>query len=172
MRNVLAALAVGLGIADAAPAGGPEASAVTLPRPRTEGDTAVERALASRRSVREFSGAPLELEAVSQLLWSAQGITGPGGLRTAPSAGALYPLEIYLIAGAVSDLAAGTYHYDPRRHRIALTAPGDVREQAMRAALEQSWVAEAPAILVLAAVHERTERKYEPAWSGRFATQS
>jgi len=160
MRVGLAALATGLGFAGGAAAGDAEGVAVTLPRPRAEGEVSVERALALRRSVREFSDAPIGLDAVSQLLWAAQGITGPEGLRTAPSAGALYPLEVYLIAGAVSGLAAGIHHYDPQRHRIVPTVLEDVRAATLKAALEQRWIADAPAILVLAAVQERTARKY------------
>jgi SagB-type dehydrogenase family enzyme len=133
---------------------------VRLPEPRLEGKVPVERALALRRSVREFASEPLSLSAASQLLWAAQGVTEPGGGRTAPSAGALYPLEVYLVAGAVTDLTPGVYHYEPRRHRLVLTAKGDRRAGVAEAALDQDWVAEAPAILVLAAVQQRTARKY------------
>jgi SagB-type dehydrogenase family enzyme len=135
-------------------AGGP------LPEPRRDGEVAVERALALRRSVREFGPEPLPLSAVSQLLWAAQGVTHPDGLRTAPSAGALYPLEVYLVAGAVLGIDPGVYRYDPRRHRLSLQSEGDARAGVAEAALDQEWVAEAPAIIVLAAVYERTGRKY------------
>ena len=133
---------------------------VRLPEPSFEGKVPVERALALRRSVREFASEPLSLSAASQLLWAAQGVTEPGGGRTAPSAGALYPLEVYLVAGAVTDLPPGGYHYEPRRHRLVLSAKGDRRAGVAEAALDQDWVAEAPAILVLAAVQQRTARKY------------
>lgn len=133
---------------------------VALPEPRLVGEVSVERALALRRSVREFAREPLSLSAVSQLLWAAQGITDPSGLRTAPSAGALYPLEVYLVVGAVSGARPGVYRYDPRRHRLVLVAEGDARKGVAEAALGQSWVAEAPAIVVLAAVYQRTARKY------------
>ena len=133
---------------------------VRLPEPSFEGKVPVERALALRRSVREFASEPLSLSAASQLLWAAQGVTEPGGGRTAPSAGALYPLEVYLVAGAVTDLPPGVYHYEPRRHRLVLSAKGDRRAGVAEAALDQDWVAEAPAILVLAAVQQRTARKY------------
>jgi SagB-type dehydrogenase family enzyme len=133
---------------------------VALPKPRLDGEVAVERALALRRSVREFAPEPLPLSSVSQLLWAAQGITDPRGLRTAPSAGALYPLDVYLVAGAVSGLRAGVYRYDPRQHRLSLQSEGDRRAGVAEAALDQDWLAEAPAIVVLAAVYERTARKY------------
>jgi SagB-type dehydrogenase family enzyme len=146
----------------AARAGAEERSGgeVALPEPKLEGRLSVEAALARRRSLREFAPQPLPLAAVSQLLWAAQGITHPDGLRTAPSAGALYPLEVYLVAGAVSGLRPGVYHYRPRTHRLAALSAGDVRAGVAAAALDQEWIAEAPAILVLAAVPRRTVRKY------------
>ena len=133
---------------------------VALPEPSLEGEVAVERALALRRSVREFAPEPLSLSAVSQLLWAAQGITDPAGLRTAPSAGALYPLDVYLVVGAVTGVAPGVYRYEPRRHRLVAGAAGDPRAAVAKAALGQDWVAEAPAVVVLAAVYQRTARKY------------
>ncbi|UCE85090.1 MAG: SagB/ThcOx family dehydrogenase [Deltaproteobacteria bacterium] len=133
---------------------------VALPPPIRSGGTSVEDALARRRSVRAYADAPLRLAAVSQLVWAAQGITDPDGLRTAPSAGALYPLEVYLVAGSVTGLRSGVYRYDPRRHRLLLHAAGDPRKALSDAALEQEWVAEAPVVLVLAAVYERSAHKY------------
>lgn len=134
--------------------------AVALPSPRQEGVVSVERALALRRSVRDFSDRALPITAVSQILWAAQGITDARGLRTAPSAGGLYPLEVYLVAGRVSGLAAGTYRYEPRQHQLLPIEAGDHRDQIAAAALEQGWVSGAPAILVLAAVYERSAHKY------------
>jgi SagB-type dehydrogenase family enzyme len=147
------------------PAGGGGAGEVggaytTLPAPRKDGDRALERALDLRRSVREFSEEPLRLADVSQILWAAQGLGAARGRRTVPSAGALYPIEIYLVAGSVRGIAAGTYHYQPARHRLRETSKGDARREVARVALDQEWVADAPAILVLAAVYERTTRKY------------
>ncbi|MBW2267254.1 MAG: SagB/ThcOx family dehydrogenase [Deltaproteobacteria bacterium] len=134
--------------------------AVELPEPRRNSGVSVESALARRRSTRDFSAEPVPLASLSQLLWAAQGITAPDGLRTAPSAGALYPLEIYLVIGVAKGLRSGVYHYDPRRHRLLPHVNGDVRSALAKAALEQEWVAEAPALLILAAVHRRTARKY------------
>lgn len=133
---------------------------MVLPKPRQDGALSVERALALRRSVRDFSPAPLSLEEASQLLWAAQGVSDARGLRTAPSAGALHPLELYLVAGAVTTLPAGSYRYEPRQHRLLPIATGDLRAGIAAAALDQAWVGEAPAILVLAAVVERTARRY------------
>lgn len=144
------------------PAGGeaPEATAVELPAPRPEGGVSVEGALAGRRSVRSYSGEPLSLAEAAQLLWAAQGITGPDGKRAAPSAGALYPLEIYLAAGAVEGLAAGVYRYRPAHHDLVPVEPGDHRAELAAAAGGQRWVRSAAAVLVVAAVYERTAVKY------------
>ena len=133
---------------------------LALPAPRFSGEISVEQALGRRRSRREFAPEPLPLSAASQLLWAAQGFTDPAGLRTAPSAGALYPLEVYLAAGAVSGVRPGLYRYDPRAHRLLLQYEGDPRARVAEAALEQRWLAEAPAIIVLTAVYQRTARKY------------
>jgi SagB-type dehydrogenase family enzyme len=155
----LLALALGTGgISGVARASGD--GEVALPEPSLVGEVPVERALALRRSVREFAREPLPLPVVSQLLWAAQGVTHPDGLRTAPSAGALYPLETYLVAGDVPGMRPGLYRYDPARHRLARVSEGDARTRVAAAAHGQAWVAEAPAILVLAAVYERTARKY------------
>ena len=133
-----------------------------LPRPRLKGPVSVEQALRSRRSVRRYDERALGLDEVSQVLWAAQGITTTDGKRTAPSAGALYPLEIYLIAGKVNDLAPGIYHYLPRRNALQLLRPGDARKQLadVKAAWGQRWVWDAPAVVVISAVPRRTARKY------------
>ena len=102
---------------------------IALPAPSREAGMQIERTLQSRRSVRDFAPEPLTLAQVSQLLWAAQGLTSPEGFRTAPSAGALYPLEVYLVVGDVSDLAAGVYAYDPRQHALELVAADDRRRQ-------------------------------------------
>ncbi len=135
-------------------------SSIKLPEPRTDHSTSVEQALRLRRSVRTFSAKPLQLAEVAQLLWSAQGITSRDGLRTAPSAGALYPLEIYLVAGNVNDLPVGLWHYLPDHHRLERLADTDIRIPLAHAALDQTWIREAAAIVVFAAVYERTSRKY------------
>lgn len=120
----------------------------------------MERALGQRRTTREFTDAPLTLGEVAQLLWAAQGITGPRGFRTAPSAGALYPLEIYVAAGRVKGLDPGVYKYRPQGHRLTLIARGDKRSALARAALGQPWVRDNAAVLVFAAEEKRTTGKY------------
>ncbi len=133
---------------------------IKLPEPRLDSGISVESALRRRRSVREFDRGPLTRAEVSQLLWSAQGVTNPDGRRTAPSAGALYPLEIIVAAGKTTDLPAGLYRYRPYPHELLLTVPGDLRAQLAAAALEQYWMAEAPITFVIAAVYERASRRY------------
>jgi SagB-type dehydrogenase family enzyme len=100
------------------------------------------------------------LEDVSQLLWAAQGITHDDQLRTAPSAGALYPLELYLVAGDVLNVPAGIYRYLPDRHRLKVIRRGDFRAELAAVALHQDWLKDSAAILVFAAVEERTTSKY------------
>jgi SagB-type dehydrogenase family enzyme len=134
--------------------------AVTLPRPAEAGELSLEQSLSRRRSVREYRDAAIGLAEIGQLLWAAQGITAPQGYRTAPSAGALYPLELYLVAGRVQGMAAGVYRYEPESHRLVKTASDDRRKPLTRAALSQSWMCEAAAVVVFAAVYERTTRKY------------
>jgi len=135
-------------------------SSIKLPEPHTDAGTSVEQALRLRRSVRTFAEKPLQLSEVAQLLWSAQGITSRDGLRTAPSAGALYPLEIYLVAGSVNDLPVGVWHYLPDNNRLEQLNDTDIRNPLAHAALDQAWIREAAAVVVFAAVYERTTRKY------------
>jgi len=133
---------------------------IELPEPRYDGDVSLEESLVRRRSVRDYSGESLALDEISQLLWAAQGITTDWGGRTAPSAGALYPLEVYVIVGDVQDLAAGVYRYNPKEHEIIMTAAGDIRTQLANAALGQTSVKDGAIDLVFTAVYQRTTRKY------------
>lgn len=133
---------------------------ILLPEPEFGGDTSVEEALKKRRSVREFSHGSLTLDQVSQLLWAAQGNTGRRGFRSAPSAGARYPLELYLVAGDVDGLSPGVYRYRQEKHDLILLTSGDHRKRLATAALDQGWVRRAPAVLVITGVYERTMGKY------------
>lgn len=132
---------------------------IPLPSPETQSEVSVEQAIAERRSARDFTGQALEIDSVGQLLWAAQGVTSSQGGRTAPSAGALYPLEVYIVAGKLADLDPGVYRYRPDDHSLSLHLSGDVRIELARAA-RQAWIADAPMVLVIAAVYERTRRKY------------
>ena len=133
---------------------------IELPEPRYDGDVSLEESLVKRRSVRDYTGESLALEEVSQLLWAAQGTTANWGGRTAPSAGALYPLEVYVIVGDVRNLAAGVYRYDPNGHELAMAAAGDIRAELASAALGQTSVKDGAIDLVFTAVYQRTTRKY------------
>jgi len=134
---------------------------IKLPEPKYDSDTSVEQALLGRRSVREYKDEPLTLTEVSQLLWAAQGITEPRrGFRTAPSAGALYPLEVYVLIGNVEGAAKGVYKYRPPEHEIVKVKDGDVRDELTAAALGQTWVGDGSVVIVFSAVYERTTQKY------------
>lgn len=136
---------------------------LSLPVPRYSSGVSVEETLFRRRSIREYSGEALSLEQVSQLLWAAQGITEPRwGFRTAPSAGATYPLEVYLVVreDGVKGLEPGIYHYLPRSHELELIRRGDYSRKLMAACLDQEWVGAAAVNIVLTAVFERTTRHY------------
>lgn len=135
---------------------------IALPPPRTSGTMTLEETLQKRHSVREFRKSSISLADVSQLLWAAQGITHSDGFRTAPSAGALYPLEVYLLAGDVHDLQAGIYHYIPSRHKLEAVRSGRFRAKISDAALQQSWLEDSAAILIVTAVESRTAGKYGP----------
>jgi SagB-type dehydrogenase family enzyme len=133
---------------------------IKLPQPRYDGKVSIEQALLNRRSVRSYLSEPLTISEVSQLLWSAQGLTGLNRYRTAPSAGALYPLEIYMTAGNVMDVDSGIYKYDPNSHEIVLTIPGDKRPELCRAGLSQGSIRSAPAVMIFCAVFERVTGSY------------
>jgi SagB-type dehydrogenase family enzyme len=133
---------------------------IDLPKPFVDGDVSVESAIRERRSIRDFSKRSVSLADVAQLLWAAQGVTSRDGSRAAPSAGALYPLELYLVAGNVESLPAGVFHYRPGEHRLRQMSDGDLRDALAAAALGQAWVRHAPAVLVIAGVYERSARKY------------
>ena len=133
---------------------------IKLPDPKYYSNVSLEESLVKRRSVRDYTGEPITLEEISQLLWAAQGITADWGGRTAPSAGALYPLEVYVIVGNVKDLAAGVYRYDPKRHEVIKVAEGDMRFQLASAALGQNPVRDGAIDLVFTAVYRRTTQKY------------
>lgn len=136
---------------------------IELPRPSVKGSISVEEALERRRSVREYSRDPLTLAEVSQLLWSGYGVTSPEGFRTAPSAKALYPLELYLVVARVDELAAGVYRYDGHRHGLVSIRGVNVLNDLCAATFGQDFVASAACVLVFAAVYERTREAFQDA---------
>ncbi|MFB0566623.1 MAG: SagB/ThcOx family dehydrogenase [Candidatus Aminicenantaceae bacterium] len=154
---------------------GSESKIIQLPNPRYESKTSVEKALSTRRSIRNYAEEPLSTSDISQILWAAQGITKKrerlptkwntkyewqGGLRTAPSAGALYPMEIYLIAGNVKGLSKAVYKYIPKNHSLKKVIDGDKRTEIYDVALKQGSIKEGAALIVMAGVYERSSFKY------------
>lgn len=141
---------------------------VPLSAPRKDSEVSLEEAIARRRSRRDFTNEPLTLEQLGQILWAAQGITDKKtGFRTAPSAGALYPLEIYVVVKeegegleGVEGLEGGVYHYRPEEHALELHLRKDVHQDFVAACLGQGACEQAPVSLVVAAVYERMTGKY------------
>ena len=127
---------------------------IALPRPSVAGTVSLEEAIARRRSVRTFGPGPLPIGTIGQLLWAGQGITSPDGKRAAPSAGALYPLELYAVT------ASQLMHYLPDGHRAETRATPDLRPQLKSAALEQASVGAAPVVMVVAADPSRLSERY------------
>jgi SagB-type dehydrogenase family enzyme len=160
-NNILVVLSVLLASAAAAS----EPAAIALPAPRTGGAISVEQALATRRSVRGMGDRPLTLAEVGQLCWAAQGVTDEKGHRTAPSAMATYPLEVYVVADAVTDLGPGLYRYQPAGHALvphtgAAEARPPLRDALVEKAIGQAWITTAPAILVITGTAERMGERF------------
>ncbi len=132
----------------------------SLPRPPIAADGRLNAVLQNRRTTRAFAPQSISLAEAAQILWAAQGITSREGLRTAPSAGALYPLELHLAAGDVEGLPPGHYRYAPVQHVLKAVDAGDIRHLIGKAALNQDWIAQAPAVVVVTAVDARTTGKY------------
>jgi len=136
---------------------------IPLPPPDRDHGWPLFRALNHRRSVREFEKKPVSLQALSQILWAAAGVTLRAGdflLRTSPSAGALYPVDIYVFSRQVETLTPGVYHFLPASQTLRQRYEGDFSELLAGAALNQDFLAEASLVLVLTAVFERTTWKY------------
>jgi SagB-type dehydrogenase family enzyme len=155
----LAVFLMGLGLfSKPAPAG----ALINLPAPVCTGTITVEQALKGRRTIRRLAHRPLTQSQLSQLLWAAYGVTDPRGLRSAPSAGALYPLDIYAVVGdrQVSGLAGGVYHYLPEKHALEPGKPGELRAAVAQASLHQAWMADAPVMLLITGEYRRCQVKY------------
>ena len=134
-----------------------------LPAPKLDGMVSLEKTIKNRRTARSYASTPLTLEQFGQMLWAAQGIIDDRGFRrSVPSAGALYPMDIYAVMGenSVAGLTAGIYHYEPDRHSVSRVSEGDHREAVARAALSQMWIAGAPLNLVITAEYRRICSKY------------
>ena len=134
---------------------------IKLPPASSRGKLSLEEAMKQRTSQRRFLDRPLSLSQVSQLLWAAQGMTEGGTFkRTAPSAGGLYPLEVYLVVGNVDALERGVYHYQPEGHVVSFVLEGSYQHSLATACLSQSFVGASPLSIVVAAEYERTAIKY------------
>jgi SagB-type dehydrogenase family enzyme len=141
----------------------PHAPQLALPVPNLSGERSLWQALLLRRSQRHFGGSVVTAAELSNLLWAAQGVTGGSGeqrLRTAPSAGALYPVETYVALHSVADLPCGLYHYAVGDHLLEQLAAGDQRRAVGRAALDQPVARDADLVLLWSAVFERCRWKY------------
>lgn len=139
-----------------------KSAVIGLPSPKTTGALSVEEAIAKRRSARSFTSQPLALEELSQLLWSLQGITDCRSFRTAPSAGAVFPLKIVVAVGSVGStvLPPGLYFYMPQEHALLPRRIGDCRSALTDAAIGQDSISTAPLSLVIAADYELTRSRY------------
>jgi len=133
----------------------PSAPPRPLPDPMPTEPGSLEEAIAERRSVRELVDRPLSDAQIGQLLWSAQGITGSRGRRAAPSAGATYPLEVYVAT------AEGVTRYEIADHALSDHLDDDRRSALASAAFGQAWIADAGAVVVLTGVVERTADRYD-----------
>lgn len=134
---------------------------IKLPAPKLDGDVSVERALHERRSIREYADDPMTLKEISQICWAAQGITDKArSLKSAPSAGALYPLEVYVVTGSITELSQGVYRYLPEEHGLVRITDGDIRNELSVAGLSQSSILKAPVSLVFSAFYKKTTQKY------------
>lgn len=133
---------------------------ISLPKVLSDDVQGLTQLLKQRRSVRDFADESISLDELGRLLWAAQGVTHPHGYRTAPSAGALYPLELYVVVGQVEGLNPGVYHYLARKHQLVKILDGDKRKRLASEAYWQSWISDASVVVVFTAIYKRTTRKY------------
>lgn len=133
---------------------------IKLPTPKFDGNVSVEKAISQRRSIRSYKKEALSIEEISQILWAAQGITNKQGYRTAPSAGALFPLELYIAVGNVKNVPPGIYKYNPNNHEIILSISGDKRNEIAETAGGQERVRNGAVVFIFSAVYERTKTRY------------
>jgi len=162
MHTSHATILIGAAVAAVSASAGPVAraqpaapAAIQLPEPRHQGAVSVEAALWARHSTRTFTHDSIALADLGQLLWAAQGVNRPNSHRTAPSAMATYPLELYVVASRVRGLPAGIYHYTPATHEIERLAAGDRLPELVSDAARAAWIGDAAAVVVFAGAFDR-----------------
>ena len=133
---------------------------IKLPEPKFKSSISIEEAINKRRSIRKFDDSPLEINEISQLLWAAQGINTSDGRRTVPSAGATYPLEIYLASRKINGLDKGLYKYNPQSHSLIPIKYGDISSDIANSTLQKNIIYSATAIFIITADFERTTSVY------------
>jgi SagB-type dehydrogenase family enzyme len=141
----------------------PDSEKINLPSPVIQGGPGLWEVLRTRRSLRAYTRDPLSLEDLSQILWATQGLTasvGEHNLRTAPSAGALYPIETYLLINRVAGLEPGLYHYDVETHRLDILKLGDYSQEVKAGALDQQIAERASVVFIWSAIFQRSKWKY------------
>ncbi len=141
---------------------GSNRNVVKLPPADIKGKVSIEEVINSRRSVRRFKAEPLSLKQLAQILWSAQGLTGDKIDRAVPSAGATFPLEIYVLTGdsSVESLKPAVYHYEPVTHTLKTHSADDRKKELSSAALDQECIVEAPISIIICASYIRTTKRY------------
>jgi SagB-type dehydrogenase family enzyme len=141
----------------------PSLRRLSISPPFQNGGNPIWETIARRRSMRKFSIGPISLPELSQLLWATQGITARVwgyDFRAVPSAGALYPIDTYVLVNRVESMTAGIYHYDVQEAELVLLREGNYGREASEAALGQELVADAGGVFVWTATVERSKWKY------------
>ncbi len=151
---------IGWGVQPARTKDYPDAVRSALPPVTAPPELSVARAIERRRSLRDYAGRPLTTAELSWLLHAATGVTGPGGLRTAPSAGAQYPIETYVVASRVEGIEPGLYHYAAADHVLERVRGGTFAGDLVIAGLGQEFLGQAPVVLVLSAIFGRLRWRY------------
>ncbi|MBD3210628.1 SagB/ThcOx family dehydrogenase [Candidatus Micrarchaeota archaeon] len=141
----------------------PGQTEIVLPSPDYQGEN-LETTLENRRSVREYSSEEITLEELSVLLWAGDGTTSESGFRTAPSAGALYPVDLYLVPNRVENASCGIYRYLPEEHKLVLVKEGRFNDELYGMSYNQAHVRDGAAVVVLVGVPDRISWKYQERW--------
>jgi SagB-type dehydrogenase family enzyme len=146
----------------------PEQSEIFLPKPKAT-NVFFDDTVNERRSIRSFSEESLTLSEISNLLHAGQGITdSASGFRSSPSAGALYPIELYLVPNRVKGASCGIYHYEPQEHKLVLIKEGSFSPELDKAAFGQTYVGQAAAVIIFTAIPSRTSQKYGDQGAERY----